>query len=89
VSSIPAEAAQGAKAGKRGRPNQARFLSRFDADHNGSIDTTEAERVRLAYDAMKKLDTNGDSQLSDSEITAAKIPQRKAGKGRGNKKANA
>ena len=82
----PAEAAKGRKARKANQPNSARFLGRFDTDHNGSLDTSEAERVRQAYDAMKKLDTNSDAQLSDSEISAAKVAQPKRGKRGKNKK---
>ena len=88
VTSLPAEAAKEKKAGKKGQNPSARSMNRFDRNHDGSLDSKEAEGVRNTYDAIKKLDTNADGQLSDSEISAAKVTQRKPGK-RGKKKANA
>ena len=87
-SAVPAEAAKGARKGKRDQANGARYFARFDSNRDGSLDSTEAQRVRQAYEVMKKLDSNGDAQLSDSEISAAKVAQRKAGK-RGKRKPNA
>ena len=53
-----------------------RLLSRFDRDHNGSLDSKESERVQKAFAVLKKLDTDNDGKLSDSEIGAAKIEKR-------------
>ncbi|MHA3773696.1 hypothetical protein ACXR0O_19360 [Verrucomicrobiota bacterium sgz303538] len=60
----------------KGEKRSTRMLSRFDTNHDGSIDSTEAVRVRNAYEALKALDTNKDGQLSDSEITAMKVAPR-------------
>jgi Ca2+-binding EF-hand superfamily protein len=87
-SAAPAEAAKGKKnrAGK-GDKRSARVLARFDANHDGTIDTTEAERVRAAFDALKALDKDNDGKLSESEVVATKVPQAKGKKGRGKKSA--
>jgi hypothetical protein len=87
LTSLPADAAKEKKAAKKGQNSSARTINRFDRNHDGSLDSKEADGVRNTYNAIKKLDTNGDGQLSDSEISAAKVTQRKAGK-RGKKKGN-
>lgn len=76
VSTSSAFAAKNDNAPK-GEKRSPRMLSRFDSNHDGSIDSTEAVRVRNAYEALKALDTNKDGQLSDSEITAMKVAPRK------------
>jgi Ca2+-binding EF-hand superfamily protein len=72
---VPADAA------KRNREDRmaGRMMGRFDANKDGSIDTSEAERVRKAFDALKALDIDNDGKLSDTEITAAKVVVRKGG----------
>lgn len=72
-----AEAAKGDKSARVEKRAGKRMLSRFDANRDGSLDTNEAQRVRTAYQALKNLDTDKNGELSDSEITAAKIPKRK------------
>lgn len=74
---ISAEAARANKANRAGKNEAARMLGRFDANRDGSLDTTEAERVRKAFEALKNLDTDKNGELSDSEITAAKVAKRK------------
>jgi len=75
---ISAEAAKPNKADRAGKNPAARMLGRFDANHDGSLDTTEAQRVRKAFEALKNLDTDKNGELSDSEIAAAKVAKRKA-----------
>lgn len=70
---------------KAARPGM--LLKKYDADKNGTIEGTEAEALRKAFDAdktgpLKKLDTNNDGTLDDSEIAAIKARQGK-GKGKG------
>jgi hypothetical protein len=73
-----AEAAKPNKTDKSEKRAAARMLGRFDANHDGSLDTTEAQRVRKAFEALKNLDTDKNGELSDSEISAAKIAKRRA-----------
>jgi hypothetical protein len=73
-----AEAAKPNKTDKSEKRAAGRMLGRFDANHDGSLDATEAQRVRMAFEALKNLDTDKNGELSDSEITAAKVPQRRA-----------
>ena len=83
---ISADAAKAAKAEKREGQMAARMLGRFDANKDGSLDSTESERVRKAFAALKSLDTDKNGELSDSEIGAAKVVTRKGtrkGKGKG------
>jgi hypothetical protein len=73
--------AEAAKTGKSDRAEKrvaARMLGRFDANRDGSLDTSEAQRVRKAFEALKNLDTDKNGELSDSEITAAKVAKRGA-----------
>ncbi len=66
---VPSYAGGGRKRGAAG----ARVLGRFDRNKDSKIDGEEAERLRSVYSAMAALDTNHDGQLSDSEISAAKV----------------
>ncbi len=77
----PAHAAKPGKAGKGEQRVAARMLARFDRNDDQTLDATEAERVRNAFETLKALDKDNDGQLSDSEISAAKIGK-KAGPGR-------
>lgn len=77
-----AEAAKADKSAKVEKRAGKRMLSRFDTNRDGSLDTNEAQRVRTAYKALKDLDTDKNGELSDSEITVAKIPQRKGKRGK-------
>jgi hypothetical protein len=76
-----AEAAKKNRAGKRGERAAAMMLGRFDRDGSGTLEQKESERVRQIFTALKKLDTDNNGELSDSEIAATKIEkrQRKAG----------
>jgi hypothetical protein len=65
---------------KDGRASAGRVLSRFDRDSNGSLDASEAERVRRLFNMLKALDTDNDGKLSDSEAAAAKIEKRQGRK---------
>ncbi len=78
VIAAPAQAAKGKK-GKKGA-DSGRVLSRFDRDHNGTIDGTEVARVQGAFAALATLDTDHNGQLSESEIAGAKITATKGGK---------
>ena len=68
---VPADAA-GKK--KRNRAHEGQMLSRFDRNADAKIDGQEAERVRAAFSDLSALDTDHDGKLSDSEISAAKVP---------------
>ena len=73
------------KADKAARPGV--LLKKYDTDKNGSIDGTEGEALRKAFDAektgpLKKLDGNNDGTLDDKEIAAIKARHGK-GKGKG------
>jgi hypothetical protein len=59
--------------GKKQRGAGGRVIGGFDRNQDGKIDGEEAERLRGVYTAMAALDTNHDGQLSDSEISAAKV----------------
>ena len=88
TAAAPAEAKKGIKkGGNMELVNGPRFLGRFDADHNGQLQSAEAQRLREVYQIIKKLDTDGDGQLSDSEIQAAKLAPPESGK-HGGKKAD-
>lgn len=63
------------KPGKGERRGEGRLLSRFDRDHNGTLDTQESDRVRKAFNALKNLDTDKNGDLSDTEISAAKLAE--------------
>lgn len=83
------QSAEVAKADKSERAEKrmaARMLGRFDANHDGTLDTAEAQRVRKAFEALKELDADKNGELSDSEIAAAKIVKRGA---KGNKRKEA
>lgn len=87
----PAFAAKGAKKGNK--PEQAdkaarpgMLLKKYDTDSNGSIDGSEIEALRKAFDAdktgpLKKLDKNSDGTLEDSEVAAIKAHGKGKGKG--------
>ncbi len=88
-------AAKGANKGK-GNPadKEARpgvLLHKYDTDKNGSIDGSEMDALRKAFDAdktgpLKKLDVNNNGTLEDSEIAAIKGHHGKGGKaGKGGK----
>jgi hypothetical protein len=77
VVTAPAFAAKGNKGKKGAKPG--RVLSRFDRDHNGAIDGQEVARVQAAFASLTALDTDNNGQLSEAEITAAKVPVRKKG----------
>ena len=69
------KAAQTENAGKAARPGM--LLKKYDTDSNGSIDGTEVEALRKAFDAdktgpLKKLDANSNGTLDDTEIAAIK-----------------
>jgi hypothetical protein len=72
----PAEAAKKNKANRDGHANVGRILSRFDRNNDGSLDQRESEHVRRFFGAVKSLDSDKNGELSDSEITAAKIEKR-------------
>ena len=82
-----AEAAKGKKGGKRAERATAMLLGRFDRDGSGMLEQKESERVRNVFAALKKLDTDNNGELSDSEIAATKVQKskRKSGKGKGSK----
>jgi hypothetical protein len=82
-----AQAAKGARKEKRAERASAMMLGRFDRDGSGTLDQKESERVRGLFSALKRLDTDKNGELSDSEIAAAKVEKakrhggkRKAGK---------
>ena len=72
------EAAKADKTERAEKRMAARMLGRFDANHDGTLDTAEAQRVRKAFEALKELDADKNGELSDSEIAAAKIVKRAA-----------
>ena len=79
------QASAGDKADKAARPGV--LLKKYDTDKNGSIDGTEGEALRKAFDAdktgpLKKLDGNNDGTLDDKEIAEIKAHHVK-GKGKG------
>ena len=74
----PAQAAKGTK-GAKGGAKSGRLLARFDRDHNGTIDGQEVERLQAVYDSLAALDIDHNGKLSESEISAAKIPVGKKG----------
>lgn len=59
--------------GKKRGSTGTRVLGRFDRNQDGKIDGEEAERLRGLYSALAALDTNHDGQLTDSEISTAKV----------------
>ena len=76
----PAEAAKGQKRQQRAA---ARMLGRFDANNDGTLTAKEAERVRRVFTTLKELDSDKNGELSDSEISAAKVTKGKRGGKRG------
>jgi Ca2+-binding EF-hand superfamily protein len=61
------------------------ILKEHDKDRSGTIDGSEMEALRKAYEAdktgpLKKFDKDNDGTLSDTEIAGIKRPERKAGK---------
>lgn len=85
LAAAPAEAAKPGKKGTKGA-NSGRLLSRFDRDHNGTIDGQEVARVQAVFGALAALDTNKDGQLSESELASVKIPEGRKGAGKAGKK---
>jgi Ca2+-binding EF-hand superfamily protein len=88
ASPAPLHAAKGAnKPGKRDRSERpGMILKEYDKDRSGTIDGSEMEALRKAYEAdktgpLKKFDKDNDGTLSDTEIAGIKRPERKAGKG--------
>lgn len=82
IFALPSPAlAGGGKKGKKGNAATGRILSRFDRNHDGSLDSQEAERLKTAYSALAALDTDHDGKLSDTEVAAAKVPAAGAKKG--------
>lgn len=72
-------AAKGEKKGK----GSAKAVRQYDANSNGMIDGAEADALKKAFDAdktgpLKDLDKDADGKLSDSEVSAVKIKQKKA-----------
>lgn len=68
-------AAFAGKGTKEEKKAQRKLGAQYDTNANGTIDGAEIEAVRKAFDAekngpLKSLDTNSDSKLDDSEITA-------------------
>jgi hypothetical protein len=83
----PLHAAKNAKKpGKRDRSERpGMILKEYDKDRSGTIDGSEMEALRKAYEAdktgpLKKFDKDNDGTLSDTEIAGIKRPERKAGK---------
>ena len=72
VIAAPAQAGKGNKGQKGG--HSARVLAHFDKDHNGVIDGQEVAHIQAVYAALAVLDTDKNGELSESEVTAAKIP---------------
>jgi hypothetical protein len=85
---VPAEAAKANKADKANKPK--RILRQYDTNGNGSIDGTEKDALKKAFDAdktgpLKQFDLNADGKLDDSEIAtigAGKKGNKAAGKGK-------
>ncbi len=76
-----AEAAKADKKNRRaGAGSPERFLSRFDRNNDQKLDAAESEHVRQAFESLKKLDTDKDGSLSESEVAAAKVAQKRARK---------
>ncbi|MEA3212810.1 MAG: hypothetical protein QOE70_5867 [Chthoniobacter sp.] len=72
---------------KEARPRQ--LLKQYDTDSNGEIDGKERDALRTAFGsnaALKKLDTNGDGKLDDTEIASIKAKKKGEGKAGKNKK---
>lgn len=72
-------AGKGGKAGK----GSAKAVRQYDTNSNGMIDGAEVEALKKAFDAdktgpLKDLDTDADGKLSDSEVSAIKVHQKKA-----------
>src|ERR1044071_8068573 len=74
----PAESAKDKARKRGGTPEQ--FLSRFDRNSDQKLDASESERVRQTFEMLKKLDTDKDGSLSDSELAAAKVAQKRVRK---------
>ena len=53
------------------------MLGRFDANKDGSLDSKESERVRMAFTALKAWILTKMKSFRDSEIGAAKVATRK------------
>jgi len=70
---IPSPALAGGKKGKKGSAGASRVLGRFDRNHDGSLDSTEAERAKSIYAALAGADSDHDGKLSDTEIAAVKL----------------
>ncbi len=76
---VSAFAAKGNKAGK----GAAKAVRQYDTNANGTIDGDEVEALRKAFEAdktgaLKELDKDSDGKLSDAEISAIKVHQKKA-----------
>ena len=86
----PLFAAKGArKEGKAARgAHPGMLIKRYDTDKNGTIDGTEAEALRKAFDndPFRKLDANNDGKLDDTEIASIKARHGKGEAGKRRKK---
>ena len=85
----PAEAAKKNKGNKREANRTALMLGRMDRDGSGKIDGKEADRLKNIYGALRKLDTDANGELSDSEIAAAEVKKPNGKKGKKTDGANA
>lgn len=72
--------------GKKGAQKAGTSLAFFDKNHDGTIDSTEADAMRKHYGVLAAIDTDRDGKLADSEIAAAKLGKDKAGKKNAGKK---
>ncbi len=80
------KARKGEQAGKSARPGM--LLKKYDTDKNGTIDGTEVEALRKAFDndPLKKIDANNDGKLDDTEIAAIKARHGRGETGKGGKR---
>jgi hypothetical protein len=85
----PAEAAKGNKGNKREANRTAFMLGRMDRDGNGKLEGKESERLKNIYGALRKLDTDANGELSESEIAAAEVKKPQGRKGKKSDGANA
>jgi len=80
---FPATTFAGNKANKASKPKV--LIKQYDTNGNGSIDGSEVDALRKAFEAdktgpLKQFDTDSDGTLSDAEITAIKAPAKGAKK---------
>ncbi len=86
----PLFAAKGArKEGKAARgAHPGMLIKRYDTDKNGTIDGTEVEALRKAFDndPFRKIDANNDGKLDDTEIASIKARHGRGEAGKRRKK---